>query len=115
MKILKNIPDKLYTPYNRYGKNIKGLYWFNINYDKYSGIGTFILKFEPNSITNYHRHKNYEDFYILNGELIDSKGNIFRENTLVSMEPNSIHYTYSIKGCKVLVFSQGKNIVLSKL
>ena len=35
------------------------------------GHGSYILKLKPNTQTPYHKRTNYEEFHILDGQLID--------------------------------------------
>ena len=114
MEQFYNISELKYKPYDRYGTPIDGLYWCELNFDKATSYGTFILKFQPGSRTNFHEHTGTEEFYIIDGILHDSKANVFRPGTFITMPPGSRHYTWSPSGCTVLVFSQGPNIIISE-
>ena len=37
-----------FVPYDKYGKLIPGLYWYNISFNKKTNQGSYILKFENN-------------------------------------------------------------------
>ena len=56
-----------------------------------------------------HKHTNYEEFLILDGELIDPDNKIFKKGDLITFEPGSTHSSYTKDGCLVLVFMRGIN------
>ena len=63
-------PTKLkFTPFTNYGKQISGMSWYKISYDQNTGAGSYILKMAPGTISLRHKHQNYEEFYVLEGEL----------------------------------------------
>ena len=57
---------------------------------------------EPGSKSTLHEHKNFEEFYILDGELIDPDNKIFTKGDLVTYEPGSTHSSYTKKGSAVI-------------
>ena len=111
----ENLEKLVFKPYNRYGQTLDKLFWYNINYSDYTGIGTYILKFEPDTYTRNHIHLNDESFYVINGTIYDSLHNkTFKKGSYVNLKKNTSHYSYSKSGCTLLVFSQG-HIKRSKL
>ena len=63
-------PSKLkFTPFNSYGKPISGMSWHKISYNQNTGVGSYILKMAPGARSLKHKHQNYEEFYVLDGEL----------------------------------------------
>ena len=103
-----------FKPFDKYGKSIKGWSWHKISFDKKTNCGTYISKLDPGTKTPPHIHTNYEEFLILEGELIDSDGKIFTKGDFVSYKPNSTHSSYTKKGCLILTFMRGHNIQLNK-
>ena len=98
-----------FKPFDKYGKPIKGWSWHKISFDKKSNFGTYISKLEPGTKTLPHIHTGFEEFLILEGELIDSDGKIFKKGDFISYEPNSSHSSYTNKGCLILTFMRGHN------
>ena len=103
-----------FQPFDKYGEPIKGWSWHKINFDEKKNIGTYISKLEPGTKTVPHIHSGYEEFLILDGELIDSDGKIFKKGDFISYEPNSSHSSYTKKGCLILTFMRGHNILINK-
>ena len=64
---------------------------------------------EPGAKSLPHKHANYEEFLILDGELIDPDNKIFKKGDFVTFEPESSHFSYTKIGCLLLVFQRSKN------
>jgi|TARA_B110000116_G_C16667746_1_gene504755 anti-sigma factor ChrR (cupin superfamily) len=104
-----------FVPFDNYGEVIPGMSWHKISYDKSAGgQGTYVLKMEPGSKSLPHTHDGHEEFLILDGDLVDPDGKIFKKGDFISFEPGSKHSSYSKNGCLVLVFMRGINIPLKK-
>ncbi|MDA7638752.1 cupin domain-containing protein, partial [Candidatus Pelagibacter sp.] len=54
----------------------------------------------------------FEEFLMLDGELTDPDGKIFKKGDFISFEPGSKHSSHTINGCLVLVFMRGINQLL---
>ena len=103
-------PSKLkFTPFNSYGKPISGMSWHKISYNLNTGVGSYVLKMAPDARSLKHKHQNYEEFYVLDGELIDEDNTTFKKGDIISYKPGSEHSSFSKKGCLLLVFLRKKN------
>ena len=99
-----------FEPSDNYGSVIPGMSWHKISYDKSAGgQGTYVLKMDPGAKSLPHQHTGYEEFLILEGELIDPDGKIFKKGDFITFEPGSTHNSYTKNGCLVLVFMRGIN------
>ena len=108
-RIITNPLNVEFEPFDNYGTPIDKISWHKISYNKESGQGSYILKMDPGAKTLAHEHVNYEEFYILNGELKDADGQIFKKGDFVTFEPGSTHSSYTEKGCLILVFMRSRN------
>ena len=107
---ITNTYDLEFIPFDNYGVTVPGMSWHKISYSKENGgQGTYVLKMEPGAKSLPHVHTGFEEFLMLDGELIDPDGRIFKKNDFVSFEPGSKHSSHTIKGCLVLVFMRGIN------
>ena len=61
-----------------------------------------------------HIHQGYEEFYVIDGELQDADGKIFKKGDFITYEPNSIHSSHTEKGCLILTFMRGQNYQIKK-
>jgi anti-sigma factor ChrR (cupin superfamily) len=107
---ITDIYNVKFKPFDNYGKIIPGMSWHKISYDKKNnGQGTYLLKMEPGAKSLPHIHTGYEEFLMLEGELIDPDNEIFKKGDFVSFEPGSNHSSYTKDGCLILVFMRGIN------
>ena len=111
-RIITNPLNVKFEPFDNYGRPIDRISWHKISYNKESGQGSYILKMEPGAKTVPHEHTNYEEFYILDGQLIDKDNTKFNKGDFVSFKPGSHHSSYTKKGCTLLVFMRKKNKLL---
>ena len=111
----RKITDPLnvkFKPFDRYGAPIDKMSWHEISYDEKTGIGTFLLKLDPGAQSIPHEHIGYEEFLVLQGEMIDADNTVFKKGDFVTFEPSSCHSSSSPKGCLLLVFMRGFNRAL---
>ena len=107
---ITNPHDVEFVPFDNYGVVVPGMSWHKISYSKENGgHGTYILKMEPGAKSLSHKHTGFEEFLMLDGELIDLDGKIFKKGDFISFEPGSKHSSHTINGCLVLVFMRGIN------
>ena len=99
-----------FEPFDNYGVVVPGMSWHKISYNRENGgQGTYVLKMEPGAKSLPHEHTGFEEFLMLDGELIDPDGKIFKKGDFISFEPGSKHSSHTINGCLVLVFMRGIN------
>ena len=98
-----------FKPFDNYGSVIPGMSWHKITYNKETGGGTYILKMDPGAKSLPHKHTNYEEFIMLDGELVDPDNKVFKKGDIVTFEPGSSHSSYTKNGCLVLVFMREAN------
>ena len=107
---IKNIEDLKFEPFDNYGELVKGMSWHKISYDKSNGgFGTYILKMDAGAKSLNHIHQGYEEFYVIDGELEDADGKIFKKGDFVTFEPDTEHNSHTKNGCLLIVFMRGIN------
>ena len=106
---ITNLSNIKFTSFDNYGSATPGMSWHKITYNNETGQGTYILKMDPGAKSLPHEHTNYEEFLMLDGELIDPDNKVFKKGDFVTIEPGSSHSSYTKKGCLILVFQRGKN------
>ena len=99
--------DEELLAYNRYGKICSGLKWLPLSKDENLEHEVFIIHFEADSSSNLQHHNGCEEFYVLEGELIDADGKLFKKGDYIKFEKNTEHSSYSKKGCTLLVILYG--------
>ena len=109
-RIVKNINNLKFEPFDNYGAPIKGMSWHKISYDKQNGgFGTYILKMDPETKSIPHTHQGFEEFYVIDGELKDTDGKIFKKGDFITFKPGSTHNSHTKNGCLLIVFMRGIN------
>ena len=86
--------DEEFLEYNRYGEVISGLKWLPLSKDEDLQHEVFIIRFEAESSSSFHRHNGYEEFYVLDGELIDADGEVFKKGDYIKFEKGSEHSSF---------------------
>jgi len=99
-----------FEPFDQYGRVLPGLSWLKLNYDAQAVCGTYLLRFAKGAASLPHVHSALEEFIILEGELVDSDGTVFRKGDFVRFAPGTQHHSAAPQGCLMLVFLQGRNV-----
>ena|SRR5258707_5568356 len=77
--------------------------WLPIRYDRETGCGSYYFQMLPGAVTTPHRHPRYEEFFVIEGEAIESDGTVLRAGDFISFAPGSEHFTRSETGCLLIV------------
>ena len=78
--------------------------WLPISYRRDAGVGSYFMRMRPGAETQLHDHPGFEEFLVLEGELIDSDGAVFRAGDFVSFAPGTRHSSRTETGCLLAVF-----------
>ncbi|MES2433078.1 MAG: cupin domain-containing protein [Pseudomonadota bacterium] len=71
------------------------------------GTGFHVYRMPAGMTTRSHRHEGHEQFLILEGELIESDGTVFRAGDLVFYRDGTEHNSYTPNGCLLAVHIVG--------
>jgi anti-sigma factor ChrR (cupin superfamily) len=74
------------------------------------GTGFHVYRMPPGMTTRAHRHNGHEQFLILEGELIESDGTVFRAGDMVFYRDGTEHNSYTPNGCLLAVHIAGPEI-----
>lgn len=72
--------------------------------DQALGVGFHVYRMEPGAETQPHEHTCHEQFLILDGELIENDGTIYRAGDLVLLTNGTQHSSRTTTGCTLAVF-----------
>ena len=67
------------------------------------GVGFHVYRMPPGMTSRPHRHNGSEQFLILDGELIDNDGTVFRKGDMVWFKDGTEHSSYTPTGCLLAV------------
>ena len=89
------------------------VWWHNISFDEETGRGSYLMMMAPGASSNPHLHVGMEEFYVLEGELVDFDGHVYAAGDFVSLQAGSQHFSNSPSGCKLIVTHHGATRTLS--
>lgn len=80
--------------------------------DQPLGVGFHVYRMPAGMTTRGHRHNGHEQFLILEGELHESDGTVFRKGDMVFYKGGSEHNSYTPEGCLLAVHIAGPEILV---
>jgi anti-sigma factor ChrR (cupin superfamily) len=105
-RVLRTADD--FLPYDLEGPVQPEMSWLPVSYDKTTGQGCYLMRMQPGAAVLPHKHPGMEEFLILEGELTDSDGRVFRTGDFISYEAGTQHHSRSERGCLIAVFEWRK-------
>ena len=93
-----------FLPYDMEGPVQPEMSWLPLSYDEATQQGTYLMRMDPGAVTIAHEHPGWEEFLILEGDLVDSDGTAFGPGDFVSYEAGTHHNSRSETGCLLAVF-----------
>ncbi len=106
-RLVRNTADD-FLPYDLEGPVQPEMSWLPISYDRETGQGCYLMRMQAGAVTLPHEHPGMEEFLILEGELTDSDGRVFRRGDFVSYEAGTRHNSWTETGCLIAVFEWHK-------
>lgn len=101
-----NIADTAaYEPFD--AKSEPGTAMLKLNTDLPRDVGFYIYKMAPGSSSTPHCHGGAEEFFMIEGELIDNDGTVYRPGDVVWLAPGTEHSSHTETGCLIAVFAEG--------
>ncbi len=89
------------------GAPMSGVWWRNISFDEGTGQGSYLMIMAPGAQSEAHRHNGPEEFYVVEGDLVDCDGTTYRTGDFISLTKGSSHESHSPSGCKLVVTHRG--------
>ena len=68
------------------------------------GAGFHVYRMAPGATTTAHVHESDEHFLVLEGDLRDHDGHVYRPGDLVMLEKGTEHHSTTVEGCTLAVF-----------
>ena len=102
-------------PYDRYGEPLPGMSWLPLSGAALNGeFECFLLRMEAGAQSRPHEHTGHEEFLVIDGELVDCDGSVYRGGDYLRFAPGSKHYSHTPAGCTLLVILRGNNRALDE-
>jgi len=98
-----NIKDGAFTPYVFEDGETFGDSVLQLDDGLPLGVGFHVYRMPPGMTSRPHRHNGNEQFLVLEGELIDNDGTVFRPGDLVWFRSGTEHCSHAPNGCLLAV------------
>ena len=99
--------DEDFVPWAAEGEPDAQLLWKNVSFDPATGQGSYLMIFPPGVTSSPHRHDGAEEWFMVEGDLVDNDGHSYRAGDFVSLSAGSQHHSTSPAGCKIVVTHRG--------
>lgn len=99
-----NIHSAKFEPFDMGGQSLPGQSYLQLDRSFAPGSGFHIFKMDPGVTTTPHQHTCDEQWLMLEGELTDNDGTVYRPGDLVLMKKGTQHSSSTVDGCLLAVF-----------
>lgn len=113
-RIIAAFNRDVFEPMTLDGKPLEGSWWHNISFDDATGEGSYLMIMAPGAKSNPHRHNGPEEFFMVEGDLVDCDGTTYHAGDFISLQGGSAHQSHSPSGCKIIVTHRGSVDNISK-
>jgi quercetin dioxygenase-like cupin family protein len=103
-----NLRDAKFEPWDPEGITERGTSILQLNPNAPKGVGFYIYKMEPGAHTAPHRHGGAEEFVMIQGELIDNDGTVYRPGDVVWLGAGTEHTSYAPNGAVIAVYAEAE-------
>ena len=102
-----NIHDaSAFSPFDPSGETESGTSYIKLSGREPAEVGFYIYRMEPGARSNPHRHGGAEEFVMIEGELIDNDGTVYRAGDVVWLAPGTEHTSHTETGCLIAVYAE---------
>jgi len=99
-----NIKSARFKPFVTDGTEVPGQSFLQLDETFAEGTGFHIYRMEPGSASQPHQHTCHEQFLVLDGEVIDHDGYIYKPGDFVLLKEGTIHNSRTETGATLAVF-----------
>ena len=101
-----NIRTEKFSPFFADGAEVPGQSYLQLDPNFSPGTGFHIYRMAPGSSSQPHEHTCHEQFLVLEGELMDNDGTVYRTGDFVLLAEGTEHSSSTVTGCTLAVFIQ---------
>jgi mannose-6-phosphate isomerase-like protein (cupin superfamily) len=111
-RLVANIRTTPFKPFLADGKPVEGQSFLQLDDTFPEGTGFHIYRMEPESSSQPHEHTCHEQFLVIEGEVTDDDGYVYKPGDFVLLKSGTQHSSHSKTGAMLAVFirSAEKNI-----
>ena len=97
-----NTATTTFEPYDFDGPVQENMSYLKLDYDMDSHQGAYLIRMEAGTEAIAHVHRRREEYYIIDGELIEDDGTVLKAGDYVVYQPGSRHNSRTETGCLIL-------------
>ncbi|MDG1738727.1 MAG: cupin domain-containing protein [Paracoccaceae bacterium] len=102
-----NIHDEgAFTSYDPSSVSETGTQYIQLNEKAGLNEGFYIYRMEPGASSTPHRHGGAEEFLMVQGELIDNDGTVYKQGDVVWLGAGTEHTSHTKTGCVIAVYAE---------
>ena len=101
-KVVNIRDDAAFTSYDE----SPGTAFVKLNPDTPRDVGFYIYRMAPGARSTPHRHGGAEEFVMIEGELIDNDGTVYKPGDVVWLAGGTEHTSHTETGCLIAVYAE---------
>jgi anti-sigma factor ChrR (cupin superfamily) len=103
-RLVVNLVEAQFSPFLADGVAVPGQSYLQLDPSFPPGVGFHIYRMAPGSRSQPHEHTSTEQFLVLEGEVEDHDGHVYRKGDFVLLRKGTRHSSFSPTGCTLAVF-----------
>ena len=103
-RMVVNIRTSQFRPYVVDGREMPGEGFLQLDDTFPPGAGFYVYRMDPGVATIPHEHTCHEQFLVLDGELIDHDGYVYKPGDFVLLKEGTVHNSRTETGATLAVF-----------
>ncbi len=103
-RLVTNIKTAAFKPFVIDGMEIPGQSFLQLDDTFPEGTGFHIYRMAPHSSSQPHEHSCHEQFLVLEGEVIDNDGHVYKPGDFVLLKQGTQHSSRTATGATLAVF-----------
>ena len=105
-KVANIFDDAAYTAYEAASPSEPATSFIQLNPHAKRDVGFYIYRMEPGAQSTPHRHGGAEEFLMIEGELIDNDGTVYKPGDVVWLAGGTEHTSHTETGCVIAVYAE---------
>ncbi len=93
-----------FETYDFGGPVLKDVTQLDLSYNRETGKGVYMVRWEPGAETTAHKHSGREEYLIIEGDLVEPDGTVLGPGDYVIYHPGTEHSSRSVSGCLAIGF-----------
>lgn len=103
-RIVVNLKTAAFEPFIAGGQPVEGHSVLQLDDSYPRGVGFHIYRMAPGTWSQPHEHTSHEQFLVLEGEVRDNDGFVYRPGDFVLLKKGTQHNSYTEHGATLAVF-----------